>query len=103
MHIAGGNVGIIGRQDPSATAPELGEPTEKDAIMQAVSDSFDFGSEIMRGKSNAWATEVVEGPGFLGQSTRARLAYRALAHTWSEYGVTTVYLRLNGLVPPASQ
>ena len=40
---------------------------------------------------------------FLGPSTRARVVYFAMGHTWDTYGQMAVYLRLNGLVPPASQ
>lgn len=103
MHISGSNAGLLGRLDESATAPELGEPTEKADVLAAMGMAFDFGAEVLAGKNNAWASEVVAGPGFLGDSTRARIVYRAMAHTWSEYGVMTVYLRMNDIVPPASR
>ena len=43
------------------------------------------------------------GPRFLGQATRARVAYFTIAHSQDIYGQMAVYLRLNGHVPPASQ
>ena len=102
MHVAGAQVSLMGRVDPSAQAPDLGEPAEKADFVQALSASFDFGSEILSGQTSASLQEMVDG-GFLGESTRARVVYRTMIHTWSEYGVQTVYLRLNDLVPPASQ
>ena len=42
-------------------------------------------------------------PPFLGPSTRARVVYGLLGHTWDIYGQMAVYLRLSGGVPPASQ
>ena len=103
MHITGAQARMIGMLDAGATPPDLGEPTEKADVMAAMAASFDFGSEVLRGKSSAWFQEVVAGPSYMGDSTRARIVYRALTHTWSEYGVMTVYLRLNEIVPPASQ
>ena len=102
MHITGAQVGLMNALGSDATAPDLGEPTEKADVMAAMTASFDFGSEVLRGKSGAWFQEVVSA-GFLGESTRARVVYRNMVHTWSEYGVMTVYLRLNDIVPPASQ
>jgi hypothetical protein len=40
---------------------------------------------------------------FGGPSTRARVVFFVIGHTWDIYGQMAVYLRLNGLVPPASQ
>ena len=102
MHVADAQVGLMGHVDASAEAPDLGEPADKATFLQALGDSFDFGTQILQGQTDASLQEMVDG-GFLGESTRARIVYRTMIHTWSEYGVQTVYLRLNDLVPPASQ
>ena len=47
--------------------------------------------------------QTVQTNQFLGPSSRARVIYFLLGHTWDIYGQMAVYLRLNGLVPPASQ
>jgi hypothetical protein len=39
----------------------------------------------------------------LGPSTRARLFWFLLGHSMDIYGQMVVYLRLNGIVPPASR
>jgi len=38
----------------------------------------------------------------LGPSSKARVIYFLLGHTWDIYGQMAVYLRLNGIVPPRS-
>lgn len=102
MHVASANLFYMGNLDTDATRPDLGEPVEKADVLQALSDSFDFGTEILSGQTDASLREMVDG-GFLGESNRARIAYMAIVHTRQEYGVMTVYLRLNDIVPPASR
>lgn len=105
MHVAGANVNFVRSIDPTVTPPTLPDkPTDKDVVLKALADSFDFGTAILKNQTDASIAKPVEGgPKFLGPSTGARLVYRAMAHTWDEYGVMTVYLRLNDIVPPASQ
>lgn len=104
MHVAGANLGLMKLLDSQATAPTLPEsPTAKADILKALADSFDFGTAILKAQTDASLQATVQGPRFLGPSTGARIVYRTMIHTWDEYGVMTVYLRLNGLVPPASQ
>ena len=47
--------------------------------------------------------ETIAGPRFLGNVTRVRMAYFTLSHAMDIYGQMAVYLRLNGVVPPASR
>jgi len=102
MHVAGAHLFYMGNLDADAARPDLGEPVEKADVLQALSDSFDFGTEILSGQTDASLQEMVDG-GYLGEATRARIAYSAMIHTRQEYGVMTVYLRLNDIVPPASR
>jgi len=104
LHVANANVNFVRAIDPKATPPTINDKaTNKDEVLKALADSFDFGSAILKAQTDATLTKTVEGaPRFLGPSTAARLVYRAMGHTWDEYGVMTVYLRLNDIVPPAS-
>ena len=102
MHVASANLFYMGNLDTDAARPDFGEPVEKADVLQALSDSFDFGTEILSGQTDASLREMVDG-GYLGESNRARIAYMAIVHTRQEYGVMTVYLRLNDIVPPASR
>ena len=48
-------------------------------------------------------TGTIRGPRWIGEATRAKMVYYTLGHTQDIYGQMAVYLRLNGLVPPASR
>jgi hypothetical protein len=104
-HVAGANLMFVRAIDPKVTPPTLNlKATAKDEVLKVLADSFDFGAAVLKDKTDAQlGAAVADGPKFLGPSTAARLAYRAMGHTWDEYGVMTVYLRLNDIVPPASQ
>jgi hypothetical protein len=102
MHVASAHLFYMGNLDTDATRPNLGEPVEKAGVLQALSDSFDFGTAILSGQTDASLLEIIDG-GYLGESPRVRIAYMAMIHTRQEYGVMTVYLRLHDIVPPASR
>jgi uncharacterized damage-inducible protein DinB len=76
--------------------------TEKAAVLKALGDSFDYGEAVIKEFSNAM-TEVVQGPPWIGQATRAKMVWYTMGHTQDIYGQMAVYLRLNGIVPPASR
>jgi len=103
MHVAGSNVGLMKLLDPSSAAPTLPKATAKADVLKALAESFDFGTAVLKKQTDATLQTSVQGPRYLGMSTAARIVYRNMAHTWDEYGVMTVYLRLNGIVPPASR
>ena len=105
-HVAGAIVGTLRRLDAAATAPTLPQnATAKADVLKALCDAFEFGSTVLKKQTDATIAEGVQGPGYYGPglSTRARLVYRTLVHTEDEYGAMTVYLRLNGITPPASE
>jgi len=73
----------------------------KDDLVQALKDSFAFaqkGIDTMT-PQNAFMTV---GSGKM-QMTRAGWATLVLAHSMDHYGQMVEYLRMNGIVPPASQ
>ena len=73
----------------------------KDDLVQALKDSFAFaqkGIDTMT-PQNAFMTV---GSGKM-QMTRAGWATLTLAHSMDHYGQMVEYLRMNGIVPPASQ
>ena len=67
----------------------LGEKEPNDAFFKEFNDA-------------AWTTTVM-GPRFIGEATRVRIANFVMTHTMDIYGQMVVYLRLNGIVPPASR
>ena len=62
-----------------------------------------YGERLLKEFSDAALTETVNGPPWMGPSTRVRMIYDAISHCQDIYGQMAVYLRLNGIVPPASR
>ena len=71
-------------------------------MLKALHESFDYGAALLQAQTDASILDVVQTNAFLGPSTRARVLYFLLGHSWDIYGQMVVYLRLNGGVPPAS-
>ena len=74
----------------------------KAEIMQYLRQSFAQMNAVFTGTTPANALEAAGGP-YGGQSTRLGLATLAIWHASDHYGQLVVYLRLNGIVPPASR
>ena len=55
-------------------------------------------------RSASWLAETYgsEAPGAFVDRTRPGLIVDALTHSWNHYGQIVEYLRMNGIVPPAS-
>jgi uncharacterized damage-inducible protein DinB len=104
LHIAQVNdmlVGAVGGKTPAPPAVNM-KATGKAEIVKAMSDSFDYGTKVINEFNNTTIQETVQAP-FMGASTRARVLFFLNSHTQDIYGQMAVYLRLNGIVPPASQ
>lgn len=71
--------------------------TSKAEITQALKDSFKQAHSVVDGitPENAFQTTA--------HGTRAGMASFGLAHMMDHYGQLVVYLRMNGIVPPASR
>lgn len=71
--------------------------TSKADILQALKDSFKMAHEYVDGMTpeNAFVMTT--------HGTRAGMAAFGLAHFMDHYGQLVVYLRMNGIVPPASR
>jgi uncharacterized damage-inducible protein DinB len=113
LHVAGANVFLV-RVLGAKTKPPFEvvltdmatfglKMTDKAAVLKALSDSFDYGEAVMKELGPAAMTEVVQGPPWIGQATRAKMIWYTMGHTQDIYGQMAVYLRLNGVVPPASR
>ncbi len=73
----------------------------KDELVQALKDSFAFAQKATDTMTPQNAFTTV-GSGKM-QMTRAGWATFCLAHSMDHYGQMVEYLRMNGIVPPASQ
>ena len=104
LHVAGGNVMYLRFLGAKAAAPAYNRTaTAKAEILKALADSFDYGTAVIKEQTDKSMMEIVQTNQYLGPSSRARVIYFLLGHTWDIYGQMAVYLRLNGVVPPASQ
>lgn len=104
LHIAGANVMLFKTLGSKAAAPTFNpKATAKADILKALADSYDFGIAALKEQTDATMMQSVQGPSFLGASTRTRIAYFVMVHANDVYGQMAVYLRLNGIVPPASR
>jgi uncharacterized damage-inducible protein DinB len=107
LHIAQANVNQMGRLGGKAPAPAIDMTlTSPAAILTALTASFDYGTAVLEEQTEATmiqAAGTTRFDGGMGPSTRVRVVYYVIGHTWDIYGQMVVYLRLNGITPPASQ
>ena len=62
-----------------------------------------LGTDLLKEQTESGILETINGPKFLGPSSRARIFWFLMGHSMDIYGQMVVYLRLNGIVPPASR
>jgi uncharacterized damage-inducible protein DinB len=91
---------VIGQQ-PDAKVRAVEKLTGKDEIVAALADSFAFAHKAMATLTPANAFEVIKSPE-PGFATRATLSGFLISHANDHYGQMVEYLRMNGIVPPAS-
>ena len=105
MHIVQVNGFLYGTLGAKAQAPMINMMAKTKAeIMTALRQSFDYGEAIVKEFNDQQWNERVAPPPFMGPSaSRIRLIYGSMQHTQDIYGQMVVYLRLNGVVPPASR
>jgi uncharacterized damage-inducible protein DinB len=75
----------------------------KDELVQALKDSFDFAQKGVDTITPENAFTVIGSGPANTKMTRAGAATFCLAHSMDHYGQMVEYLRMNGIVPPASQ
>jgi hypothetical protein len=104
LHIAGANVSNLNFLRGTARPPTINRNAKgKAEIIKAMTGSFDYGEALIKEQTPVSMFEIVQTNQFLGPSSRARVMYFLLGHSWDIYGQMVIYLRLNGGVPPASQ
>jgi uncharacterized damage-inducible protein DinB len=105
-HVACANFGFFNQvehKEPPANC-EAGGPSPartKDELMPYLRESFAYATQVMRRLTPANAMDPVEGP-YGGKTTRLGVSTLAVWHATDHYGQLVVYLRMNGIVPPAS-
>ena len=107
LHIAEANVNQMRRLGPKAAAPAIEmKATSRAVILKALEDSFDYGTAVITEQNDQTMLQAATETRFDSNravSTRARVVSFVMGHTWDIYGQMVVYVRLNGITPPASQ
>jgi uncharacterized damage-inducible protein DinB len=86
---------------PTIDPKSLDKLTSKDDIVKALKDSFAFAQHAAETITAENAFEEI--PQKDGFNTRTSITAFSLAHTNDHYGQMVIYLRMNGIVPPASR
>jgi uncharacterized damage-inducible protein DinB len=96
--------GIRQEKPPVDTNGDAGPDSIKSKadILKFVRESFAYCEQAFATIDEKNALEPIAGP-LRGQTTRLALATFAAAHPFDHYGQLVVYLRMNGIVPPASR
>ena len=105
-HVACGNFAFQrDREEDAARAVRAGGPNPartKAELVTYLREWFPYTSGVLKTMTPANALEPAGGP-YGGQSTRLGLATLAVWHASDHYGQLVIYLRMNGIVPPASR
>jgi hypothetical protein len=100
-HVAQANYffyGLSWGAKPDVDVKAIGSMTSKDDTVKALTASFAFAHKQIATMTAANAFASVK-----DDSTRASMTAFGIAHGFDHYGQLAEYLRMNGLVPPASQ
>src|SRR5581483_7478867 len=104
MHVVMVNDALIKALGGKTPAPMINMQAKSKAdVMMALKQSFDWGLATVKEFNDQQMVERVTPPRFMGPSaSRARLISFSMVHSEDIYGQMVVYLRLNGVTPPAS-
>jgi len=90
--------GLAGEVDPKT----LDSLKTKDELMKALRESYAFQEAAIRSITPENAFTAVPGPPAF-KLTRVSTVTFAVAHSMDHYGQMVEYLRMNGIIPPASR
>jgi uncharacterized damage-inducible protein DinB len=108
-HIAAVNyvlgAAITGEKPPVDVGGEDGPAgmTSKADIVKYLKDSFAYAHKSLAGINESNLLEAVKAPWGDQPMTRLSLTNIMISHPFDHYGQMVVYLRMNGIIPPASR
>jgi uncharacterized damage-inducible protein DinB len=105
-HVAQANyffAGLVSGQKPDVDVKAIAAMKDKDQIVAAVQGSFDFAHKAMATLTTQNAFESATYKALGPDATRASVAGFLVAHGFDHYGQLAEYLRMNGVIPPASE
>jgi uncharacterized damage-inducible protein DinB len=96
---------ILEQKPPAEIGDESGPAsmTAKADIIKYLKDSFEYVHQAIATINETNVVETVKSPFGEGKVSRLGLAASVASHGYDHYGQMVVYLRMNGIVPPASR
>jgi len=96
---------ILGEKPPAEVGEGDGPATMKTKaeVVAYVKGSYEYAHKALASLTDANALEPLKSPFGNGMTNRVELSNILLGHTFDHYGQIVVYLRMNGIVPPASR
>jgi uncharacterized damage-inducible protein DinB len=105
LHVADIDIKLfstLGGKTPPPAAVNTKAMTKAEAVA-ALQASFDYGAAVIKEFNDQQLAERIASMPFLGPTaSRLKVIYFSMQHTNDIYGQLVVYLRLNGITPPAS-
>jgi uncharacterized damage-inducible protein DinB len=104
MHVANIDLKLVSTLGGKTPAPMVNpKAASKAEIVAALRQVSEYGSAVLKEFNDQQLAERVTSMPFLGPTaSRLRVIYFAMSHSQDIYGQLVVYLRLNGITPPAS-
>ena len=96
---------ILAEKPPVDVGDEEGPAAlkSKSEILKYLNDSFKYVHKAIAAINESNLTEPIRSPFGEGTVTRLGMATSVSAHGFDHYGQMVVYLRMNGIIPPASR
>jgi uncharacterized damage-inducible protein DinB len=108
-HVAAANYrfasAILDEKPPADVGEDESGPASlksKDEILKYLNDSFSYVQKAVATMDAKNVVSPIKSP-FGGDTTRLAMATLIVGHCYDHYGQMVEYLRMNGIVPPASQ
>ncbi len=109
-HVAAVNYMVAAAMLGEKSPVDLGEGDDGPATVKSKADvvtfvkgSFTYAHKALAAITDQNALEPIKSPWGSGMTSRLALANILLGHAFDHYGQMVVYLRMNGIVPPASR
>ncbi|HYL16814.1 MAG TPA: DinB family protein [Terriglobales bacterium] len=108
-HVAAANymigAAVLGEKPPVELGGENGPDsmTAKGAIVKFTKDSFAYAHKAVATVNDKNLTLPIKSPFGDGTTTRLSMASSIVWHGFDHYGQKVEYLRMNGIIPPASR
>jgi uncharacterized damage-inducible protein DinB len=105
LHVATTDLFILQALGGKTPPPMINQKAAtKVELLAALKQTFDYGDAVIKEFGDQQWIERVAPPPFMGPSaSRLRIVYFDMQHSEDMYGQFVVYVRLNGVTPPASR